>query len=155
MRNGIHTLPDALAAAAGSGEGIIFLVDGIEQRRSYAELRQGALRFPAALNGSGLRRGDVVALAIEEAEPFLTALLGASMARVIPLSLAPPAMTADLSGYAAVTATILRTACARAIVASARLVPALHALRPTCPALEVILSRADLPAAPRQPARTP
>jgi acyl-CoA synthetase (AMP-forming)/AMP-acid ligase II len=136
-----RTLPEALEAAASSNAGIVFLVNGVEQRRSYAELLQRSLGVAAALRQSGLRRGDAVALAIEDAESFLTALIGASMARLIPVSLAPPGVTADLSSYVALTTTILRTACARGVVASARLVPAFEARRADCPAIEMVLPR--------------
>ena len=44
-----------------------------------------------------------------DAEQFLTALLGSSMARVVPASLYPPSSTAELERYLDQTATVLRT----------------------------------------------
>jgi fatty-acyl-CoA synthase len=151
MTSRLRTLPEALDAAARSGEGFVFIVDDVEQRRSYAEIQQGAWRFAAALADRGLRPGDVVALAIEDAESFLTALLGASIARVIPASLAPPAVTAELSGYFDLTAPLLRASGARAIVTSAQLVAGFEAARRSCPTIDFVLSRDDLDAAARPP----
>jgi acyl-CoA synthetase (AMP-forming)/AMP-acid ligase II len=48
-------------------------------------------RAASAFQAQGLRRGDLVALIVDEAEDFLTALIGASSAGIIPASLYPPA----------------------------------------------------------------
>ena len=67
--------------------------------RSYADLHAAALGVSGALRRMGLRRGDLVALALDEAEAFLTSLYGASMAGVLPASLHPPGATRDLGSY--------------------------------------------------------
>jgi len=57
-----------------SDQGYIFVVGGVETRRSYAELQQASFRVARSLSEAGLRPGDVVALVLGDAEPFLTAL---------------------------------------------------------------------------------
>src|SRR5205823_1259130 len=81
-----RTLPEALDQAAQSDEGYIFVVGGVETRRSYAELQQASFRVARSLTEAGLRPGDVVALVLGDAEPFLTALFGASMSGLVPAS---------------------------------------------------------------------
>ena len=83
----LRTLPEALAEAARTDEGYVFVADGIETRRSYADLRLASLGVARALREAGLRPGDLAALAIGDAEQFLTTLFGASMAGIIPASL--------------------------------------------------------------------
>jgi acyl-CoA synthetase (AMP-forming)/AMP-acid ligase II len=146
---GLRTLPDALAAAAGTDQGFVFAADGAEERRSYAELRASALRVSGALIECGLRPGDLVAIVIPEAEAFLTTLFGASLAGVIPASLYPPAPLSDLPRYFDQTAGILRAARARAIVTTDALRPAFEIVRDTCPELAIVLARERLDAAPR------
>ena len=90
-----RTLPEALDEAARSSEGYTFVARGVEVRRSYAEIRHTSFRVAGALREAGLQRGDLVALMINDAEPFLTALLGASLAGLVPASLAPPTVTGD------------------------------------------------------------
>jgi len=145
---GLHTLPEALAAASQTDQGFVFIADGGEMRRSFAELRQEALGVAHALAARGLRPGDLVALVISDAEPFLTALFGVSLAGLIPASLYPPTTMSDLPRYAAQTAGILRSARARALVTTAALLPSLEGLRSECPDLELIVARETLDAPP-------
>ena len=153
--NRLRTLPEALGDAACSGEGYTFVVDGVATWRTYADLQQSALGVARALGEAGLRRGDLVALVIADAEQFLTALLGASIAGVVPASLYPPATAGDLSSYFTLTAGILRTAGARAVVTSAALASGFDAVRAICPALALVLSREDLDAPPIEPDALP
>ena len=97
----LRTLPQALRDAAGSGHGCLFIGAGSTDQhagvyRTYADLHAAALAVSRALHRMGLRRGDVVALALDDAEAFLTALYGASMAGALPASLHPPGTTRDL-----------------------------------------------------------
>jgi fatty-acyl-CoA synthase len=140
----LRTLPEALAEAARSGEGYIFAGRGVEMRRSYAEMFDASQRAASALQARSLERGDLVALIVDDAEHFLTALLGASSAGVIPASLYPPATASDRRRYLDATAAILRNSRARAIVTTASLVPELERLRSACPDLELVISTADL-----------
>jgi acyl-CoA synthetase (AMP-forming)/AMP-acid ligase II len=97
----LRTLPQALRDAAGRGHGCLFIGGGsggqhAEVYRSYADLHAAALGVSRALRQAGLRRGDLVALALDDAEAFLTSLYGASLAGVLPASLHPPGATRDL-----------------------------------------------------------
>ena len=73
----LRTLPEALAEAAGTDQGYVFVTGGVETKRSYSEIREAALSV-GALREAGLRRGDLVAIVVNDAEQFLTTLLGAS-----------------------------------------------------------------------------
>jgi fatty-acyl-CoA synthase len=144
----LHTLPEALAAASHTDQGFVFIGDGGEVRRSFAELRRQALGVAHALSAQGLRPGDLVALVIADAEPFLTALFGVSVAGLVPASLYPPATMSDLPRYVAQTAGILRTARARAVITTAALRPSFDAWLADCPDLELVLSRDALDGPP-------
>ena len=128
----LRTLPEALAEAARAGAGYCFAVNGVDKHRTYADVRLASFRIARALRESGLRRGDLVALVLSDAEQFLETLFGASLAGVIPASLYPPASTSgELSRYMELTAGILRASGARAVVTSRVLAPAFDALRAT------------------------
>ena len=142
----VRTLPEALAEAARGEEGYVFVANGVETTRSYAALHESSLRVAGALRESGLGRGDLVALVIGDAEPFLTTLFGASIAGVIPASLYPPATAGDLPHFFAATAGLLRTVGARAVVTTTALVAGFDALQSSCPDLAIVLSTADLTA---------
>jgi fatty-acyl-CoA synthase len=136
----LRTLPDALADAAGSGEGYVFAGAAAETRRSYAEIHQASRAAAAAFHGLGLGRGDLVALVVDEAEGFLTTLFGASIAGLIPASLYPPSTSTDRARYLAATAGILRRSRARAVVTSDRRAADFEDLRSSCPDLEVVVT---------------
>ena len=149
---GPRTIPEALCDAARTDEGYTFVVGHVETRRSYAELQDRGRRVARALRDAGLRRGDLVGLVIADAESFLTALFGASIAGLVPASLYPPTTTiGDMSRYFALTTGILRASGARAVVASASLTAGFESLRGTCPELAMVLSRDDLDAPPFEP----
>jgi fatty-acyl-CoA synthase len=159
-----RTLPQALAEAARVGAGFTFVhapTGGasrsapVETARSYAEMQQEAFRVARSLRDSGLKRGDLVPLVLPDAEDFLTTLFGASMAGVVPASLHAPSPTTDLRRYFELTASVLRTSGARAVVTTAALAGHLDALRPSCPDLELVLIRATLDAAPEEPRDPP
>jgi fatty-acyl-CoA synthase len=147
----LRTLPEALDRAARSGQGYTFVVGGVETRRSYAELQQASFGVARALHEAGLRRGDVVALVLADAEPFLTALFGASMAALVPASVYPPVTAGGLDRYFDLTASILRASGAKAVITTASLVAGFEALRPTCPHLALVLARESLDAPPLPP----
>ena len=151
----MRTLPEALHDAAHSGEGLTFVVDGVDTRRTYADLEQSALGVAGAIVQAGLTAGDLLALVIADAESFLTALLGASIAGVAPALLYPPAANSDLCQYFTTTAAVLRAIGARAVVTSSTLVTGFEAVRGSCPELALVLSRDDLHGSPFQPAGPP
>jgi acyl-CoA synthetase (AMP-forming)/AMP-acid ligase II len=93
----LRTLPEALDEAAGSDGGYTFIGEGRARARSYAEMHQTAHAVAGGLLAAGLERGDVVALVINDAEDFLTTLLGAAIAGVVPASLYPPSTTAEIA----------------------------------------------------------
>lgn len=151
-----RTLPQALADAARIDDaGYRFVSDGTETVRSFADMQDAALRVARALREAGLRRGDLIALVLADAEQFLTTLFGASIARIIPASLYPPATASDLPRYIEVTSAILRASGARAVVTSAALAPAFEATRATCPDLALVLSREHLDAPAIEPDTLP
>jgi fatty-acyl-CoA synthase len=92
---------------------------------------------------------------INDAESFLTALFGASLAGLIPASIAPPTVTGELSRHFELTTGILRAADARAVIASAALVGGVEAVRASCPPLRMVLSCDDLDGPPIDPGMPP
>ena len=151
----LRTLPEALAEASRSGGGYCFSANGADVHRSYADVRLASCRIARALRETGLRRGDLVALVLGDAEQFLTTLFGASMAGVIPASLYPPSTTSDLTRYLALTAGILRASGARAVVTWRALAPEFETLRATCPDLEMVLPVETLDAPASEPDALP
>jgi fatty-acyl-CoA synthase len=136
----VRTLPEALAEAARGDKGYTFVGAKSETPRSYAAVYERSLRVASALRRLGLGRGDLVALVIGDAETFLTALFGASIAGVIPASLYPPAQTSALPQYLAATAGLLKSCGARAVVTTANLHAHLDGLRSTCPELSLVVT---------------
>ena len=140
---GPRTLPQALRDAAAGEHGCLFLARGAESpavHRAYSELLQASMGVAATLREAGLKRGDLVGLAIGDAELFLTALYGASMAGVVPASLHPPGTTRDLDSYLDLTARVLSAAGARALVTHATLVEGFERVRAACPELAIVLA---------------
>ncbi|HEY2905019.1 MAG TPA: fatty acyl-AMP ligase [Vicinamibacterales bacterium] len=144
----LRTLADALSDAASSDEGYLFLVGGDEVRRPYAEIRQTALGVAQSLSESGLEPGDLVAIVINDAEQFLTAFLGVSVAGMVPASLYPPSTTSELPAYLELTAGIVRSSAARGVITTSALKPWFDDLAPSCPALTAVLAREALGVAP-------
>jgi fatty-acyl-CoA synthase len=144
----LRTLPEALAEGAGCEVGFTFIGEGGIRTRSYDEIRQSAHSVAGGLLAAGLQRGDVVALVISDAEQFLTTLIGAAIAGVVPASLYPPSTTAEIGRFFEATAPALADCGARALVTTQALVAGFEALIPTHPKLEAILSRESLEAAP-------
>ena len=151
----LRTLPEALADAARAEAGYVFVSGETDDARSYADLRVAALSVARALRDAGIRRGDLVALILADAEQFLTALFGASLAGAIPASVYPPATSGDQSRYMQLTTTILNTSSARAVVTSRELAPSFEEVRDRCPSLEMVLCREDLDAPPVEPGTLP
>jgi acyl-CoA synthetase (AMP-forming)/AMP-acid ligase II len=154
----LRTLPDALTEAARADAGYTFVSARGEVIRSFADIRAASMKVSGALREAGLRRGELVALVLGDAEAFLTTLFGASMAGVIPASLYPPALmgtAGDLPRYLELTAGILRASGARAVVTTAALVPAFEGIRERCPALSLVLAQERLDAALAEPDTLP
>ena len=176
-----RTLIQALGAAARAGTGYRFItaphgdlesgirregVPGVGIRgegpsgvrdvaRTYEEVQRTAFQVARSLREAGLRRGDLVAIVLPDAEAFLTTLFGASMACLIPASLYPPSPTSDLRRYFELTANTMRGASARAVVTTALLAPHFELLRATCPSLSLVLVREALDAPVSEPETMP
>jgi fatty-acyl-CoA synthase len=133
------TLLDALNAGSASDAGFTFLSDAGPRVRSYAEMRRAASRFAAGLQRAGLRRGDVVALVIADAEQFLIALLGTVAAGAVPASLYPPSATSDLRRFIDATGRTITASGARTVVTTAALAHAFQELQVAAPHLQSVL----------------
>jgi acyl-CoA synthetase (AMP-forming)/AMP-acid ligase II len=123
----LRTLHQALDAAARSAAGYCFSTADDERWRSYASMREQALRMARSLRDAGIRPRDLVALILPDAEPFLAALLGTSLSGATPASFAPPSTTVGLPRYVERMQHILRASGARAIVTTARVAAAIAA----------------------------
>jgi acyl-CoA synthetase (AMP-forming)/AMP-acid ligase II len=150
----LRTLPEALADAARTDESYLFVADGIETRRSFADLRLASLGVACALREAGLQPGDLATLVIGDAEQFLTTLCGASLAGIIPASLYPPVVAGNPAAYREATARIIRLAGARAIITTSALRPQFDDMRSSCPSIDIVLSRETLDAPPLEPDHT-
>jgi fatty-acyl-CoA synthase len=150
-----RTLHQAFEDAAATTSGFFFASGESEQWRSYAELRRSSLQLARALREAGLRRGDLVALLLPDAEAFLIALFGTSLSGATPASLAPPATTVGLPSYFERTQALLRISAARAVVTARRLagplIAALSAARPASARQPIVLVMDDLDAPPLEP----
>jgi len=151
----LRTLPEALADAARADAGYVFVSGETDTTRSYADLRIASLSVARSLRDAGIRRGDLVALVLSDAEQFLTALFGASLAGAIPASVYPPATIGDRPRYMQLTTTILTTSNARAVVTSRDLAPSFEMTRDRCPSVDMVLCRDELDAPPIEPDALP
>jgi fatty-acyl-CoA synthase len=147
--DGLRTLPQMLDDAARTDDaGIIFLGAGGETRRTFAELQNASMCVARALREAGFKRGDLIAVVLPDAEQFLTALFGASIAGLVPASVYPPATTVDLTQYFGVTARSLRASGARGVITTAPLASGFSSLRDRCPDLQAVLVHETLDAPP-------
>ena len=148
---GLRTLPEALSQGAAADAGYCFAAPDGDRWRPYADLQQGAWRAASFLRAAGLRRGDLVGLVLSDAEQFLTALFGASIAGLTPASIYPPSTASDLPRYLELTASILRAAGARAVVTSRALLPSFEEARALCPELSLVLCADSMAGEAEQP----
>ncbi len=141
----IRTVAQALDdAAAGSG-GFTFVRDNDRELVTpFKVLRDSALAVGGALRARGLDRGDCVALLIPEADGFLTAFLGVSLAGLVPIPLAHSLDIGRLGADVEKVASFLRVAGARAIVTSSRLLPSLRPLQSVAPTVKLVAPWNDL-----------
>jgi fatty-acyl-CoA synthase len=141
---GLKTLAEALDEGSRSTAGYTFLEEDGQRTRSYADIRVSAHRAAARLRRAGLERGDVVALVIADAEPFLTTLIGAAISGIVPASLYPPAATSDLPRFFEAAAPTLAASGARGIVTTRGLVEGFGELRARLPRLHAVIPSDDL-----------
>jgi acyl-CoA synthetase (AMP-forming)/AMP-acid ligase II len=125
--NQLRTIPRMLEDAARSGLGYRFLNEqGDERACSYAELVELAARLGGALRADGLKRGDRVALVIQDPEGFLTTFLGASLAGLVPVAVCPPSSFGAQEAYLATTEHVLAAAKVSAVLTAEPLEAALR-----------------------------
>ncbi len=134
-----RALATALADAAATAEGYVFIDGRGERRVTYAHLYGAASGLAAALRATGLACGDLVAIVVGDPERFLTSLFATSMAGLVPASLYPPSTTVDLAHSLDATAAVLRSSRARGVVTTPSLVAAMESLRATCPDLSAVI----------------
>jgi fatty-acyl-CoA synthase len=141
----IRTVAQALDDAAASSGGFTFVREnGRELVMPFKVLRDSALAVGGALRARGLDPGDYVAVLVPEADGFLTAFLGISLAGLVPIPLAHPIDIGRLGADVGKVASFLRVAGARAIVTNSRLLPSLRPLRAIAPTVELVVSWNDL-----------
>jgi len=141
----VRTVAQALDdAAAGLGGFTFVRENGRELTMPFKVLRDSALAVGGALRARGLDRGDLVALLIPEADGFLTAFLGVSLAGFVPIPLAHPVDIGQRGTDVDKIASFLRVAGARAIVTSSRLLPSLGPLHSVAPTVELVAAWSEL-----------
>jgi fatty-acyl-CoA synthase len=131
-------------AAAGPGAFVFVGSDGRETVTPHSVLRDSALALGGALRDRGLEPGDCVALVIPEADGFLTAFAGASVAGLVPMPLVYPADASQFDAYREKVAPLLRLARARAVVTTARLLPLLRSLPAAAPSIRFVAAVDEL-----------
>src|SRR5262245_60079638 len=141
----VRTIAQALDdAATGSGGFTFVRENGRELVTPFKVLRDSALAVGGALRARGLDRGDHVALLVPEADGFLTAFLGVSLAGLVPIPLAHPLGNGRLGADVEKVASFLRGAGARAIITSSRLLPSLRSARAFAPTVKLVVPWSEL-----------
>lgn len=114
-----RTLADLLESASVVADRGIHLVDRRERETflPWRGIAAAARRAGSALAGAGVRTGDRVALLHPSGEELLVGLFGAVAAGAVPVVLPPPARLGGTGDYPRRTATMLRAAGVRAVLA--------------------------------------
>jgi fatty-acyl-CoA synthase len=138
----LHTLPEALAAAAGTGGGYGYLAeDGRdESRQPFARLLDEALALAGGLREAGVRPGETIALIVPGPREFLTAFLGAACAGIVPAPLYPPVRLDQFEAYLRQTTPAVRASGAVAVVTTAQLRRVLGTLQSDAPSVRSVLA---------------
>lgn len=140
-----RTIAQALDDAVGSRGAFVFVgPDGREVVTPFKVLRDAALGLGGALRARGLDRGNAVALIVPEADGFLPAFLGASVAGLVPMPLAHPHDASQLDAYRDTVGPLLRAAGARAVITTPRLLPSLGSLREIAPTVRFVVGWTEL-----------
>lgn len=116
------TVPEALAAAARSNHGLVF-VDAAERESSvsFGEVEARARRAAARLVELGIAPGDRVAIVLPTGLAFMDAFFGALLAGAVPVPLYPPLRLGRLEEYHQRTARMIGLTGARLLVTDARI----------------------------------
>jgi acyl-CoA synthetase (AMP-forming)/AMP-acid ligase II len=117
-----RTGPEALAVAAASYDGALFVEEG-ERERFFAwrELRERARATGAALAALGVEPGDRVAIVLGTGPEFFDAFFGAWLAGAVPVPLYPPLRLGRIDEYHAQTARMLEQVGARVLITDGRI----------------------------------
>jgi fatty-acyl-CoA synthase len=126
----VATLPEGIERGAARAGGITFVDAELnEDRRTYAELLDGADRVAGALLERGLSRGDRVCLASPTSPELVQALLGAWRAGLVPTIASLP-RSPDFGAWIESMAARVQIAGARALLTPAALADAIAAGEP-------------------------
>ena len=121
--SGPPTIPEALAiAAAGPRDrGYTFIGDDGHTDRflSFATLYDQAAQRAGSLLRWGLRPGDTMGLVLSDGEDFALTMLGALLARIVPVPIVPPFNLGRLGAWLEHTAHILERSGASVLVTDA------------------------------------
>jgi len=117
---------------------------GAETLYTFPRIEQETAQRAAAMQELGLSKGDRLGIIVVEPEQFVLTFLAALRAGIVPVPLYPPLSLGNLDAYAARTATILSSAGARVLVASARLQNLLWSQVDAVPSLERLVRAEDL-----------
>ncbi|WNG40454.1 fatty acyl-AMP ligase [Archangium violaceum] len=115
------TLDEALAAAARSSHGLVF-VDAAERETSlsWAQVYGRARRTAAGLQRLGVSPGERVALLLPTSPGFMDAFFGALLAGAVPVPLYPPVRLGRLDEYHRSTARMLEVSGAAVVLTDAK-----------------------------------
>ncbi|MDO9599409.1 MAG: AMP-binding protein [Azoarcus sp.] len=123
---------------------------------SYAQLAAAGARVAAALARAGIRPGHCVAMMLPSGLDFFRCFFGVLLAGAVPVPIYPPARPAQLEDHLRRQAGILRNCEARVLITFDQVRPLARMLAGLSPALDRVLSPAELDAAPmaRMPVRS-
>ncbi|QRK09878.1 fatty acyl-AMP ligase [Archangium violaceum] len=115
------TLDEALAAAARSPRGLVF-VDAAERETSlsWAQVYGRARRTAAGLQRLGVSPGERVALLLPTSPGFMDAFFGALLAGAVPVPLYPPVRLGRLDEYHRSTARMLEVSGAAVVLTDSK-----------------------------------
>ena len=99
---------------------------GEESRVSFPNLQRFACRRAHALRALGLRKGDRVAIVLQDPEEFVLTFLGALTAGVVAVPIYPPATLAKLEAYGETVRHVLAASGASILITSDSLRPMLE-----------------------------
>lgn len=121
---------------------------------SYGQLADDAARVAAALMRAGIRPGQCVAMMLPSGLDFFRSFFGILFAGAVPVPIYPPARPAQLEDHLRRQAGILRNCEARMLITFDQVRPLARMLAGLAPALDRVVTPADLDAAPmsRMPA---
>ncbi len=111
---------------------------------SYAELARRSGTIAAAIQDTGVARGDRVGLVLPDSAEFVEAFYGTMVAGAVPVPVYPPIRLSDLGTYLENTAAILRRAGCRLVIAGEQVRTLLGSLLARIPELRSVTTLARL-----------